>query len=140
MITAFRDANAIFAVTDFWSHVLDPANHVKAQQLGKSINEYAYDLEVRQGMNIAVAAAASSTLQTLENFVYSTLSNAKRWSKGKYTWVYHFDSKAAVVEYVTEKYPQLDAKMSTLQVGEYATNWKMMPILGPRKVNGYRST
>jgi len=80
-------------------------------------------------------AAAASTLGTLERFVYSALSNAKKWSKGKYTWVYHFDSKAAVVEYVKEKYPQLDAKMSTLQVGEYATNWKKMPILGPQKVS-----
>ncbi|MCJ1250688.1 hypothetical protein MMC30_007916 [Trapelia coarctata] len=132
LIAAFKGANAIFAVTDFWTHI-DPANNAKAEQAGKTINEYAYDLEVRQGMNIADAAAATSTLQTLEKFVYSALSNAKKWSKGKYTWVYHFDSKAAVVEYVKEKYSQLDAKMSTLQVGEYATNWKKMPILGPQK-------
>lgn len=84
-------------------------------------------------MNVADAAAAS-TLQTLERFVYSALSNVKKWSKGKYTWVYHSDSKPAVVKYVKEKYLQLNAKMSKLQIGEYASNWKMMPILGPQKV------
>lgn len=36
-------------------------------------------------MNIADAAMAASTSETLERVVYSALSNAKKCSKGKYT-------------------------------------------------------
>lgn len=42
-----------------------------------------------------------------------------------------------VVEHIKEEYPQLDAQMSTLQVREYATTWKKMPILGPQKARSH---
>ena len=135
LTSAFEGATAVFAVTDFWAGFADPSNHAKAAQAGQTINEYAYDIEVRQGMNIAEAAAAGSTLRTLERFVFSSLSDVRKWSKGKYTWVYHFDSKARVVELVKERYPELDKRMSTLQIGEYVTNWKKFAGLGPRKVS-----
>lgn len=90
-------------------------------------------------MNIAKAAAASSTMRTLERFVYSSLSDARKWSGGKYTWVYHFDAKAEVVKKIKGEFPALAERMSTLQIGEYATNWKTLPSLGPQKV-GERSS
>ena len=73
-------------------------------------------------------------MKTLDRFVYSALSDAKRWSKGKYKSVYHFDSKAQVVEYVKRVHPDLDAKMSTVQIGEYAENWRKFESLAPKKV------
>jgi len=57
-------------------------------------------------------------------FIWSTLSHTKKWSKGKYTGVYHFDSKAAVVDYINEQIPELAKKMSLLQMGLFLTNWK----------------
>lgn len=86
------------------------------------MREWCYELEVRQGKNIA--DAASSVVDGLDLFVWSTLSHASKWSKGKYTGVYHFDSKAVVVEYTKEKYPALNGKTSLLQLGLFVTNWK----------------
>jgi len=89
------------------------------------------DLEVQKGKNIAVAAAG---VDTLERLVFSLLSNARKWSKGKYTWVYHFDSKARVAEYIAEALPELNKKMSILQVGLFATNWKIS-LFTPQEVS-----
>ena len=43
--------------------------------------------------------------------------------------MYHFDSKALVVEYIREKMPELSEKMSVLQCGSYMSNFGagMMP-------------
>ena len=133
LIPAFTGATAIFAVTDFWAPMFSPEtnSHLKPSQ---TLNEYCYDLELQQGRNIANAAAAESTMKTLKRFVYSSLSDAKRWSGGKYTWVYHFDAKAKVVEYVRQEQTELSERMSTVQIGEYADNWAKFPMLAPQKV------
>jgi hypothetical protein len=68
-------------------------------------------------------------------YIFSSLSAAKKWSKGKYTWVYHFDSKAAVYDYIQETHPALAKKMSTVQIGSYADNWKMLGMTAPRKAD-----
>ena len=130
--TAFRGAYAIFAVTDFWAGFRNPANHTLAAEAGLLINEYAQIMEVSQGKRIANAAEATEGLQ---RFVYSALSDTRKWSGGKYQWIYHFDSKAKVVEYVRETLPDLAAKMSTVQICFYATNWKLLPVFGPQKVD-----
>ena len=52
----------------------------------------------------------------------SAVCNVKRLSKGKYNWVYHFDSKAEAVEYVQETYPELATKMSVVHIGVYMNN------------------
>ena len=131
LIKAFQGAHAIFAVTDFWAHIHDPQSMEKLKP-GQLLNEYACDAEIQQGKNIA-NAAATLVDTTLELFIWSTLSNVKKWSKGKYTHVYHFDGKAAVTEYIEAELPKLAAKMSTLQVGLYLSNWKM-PAFAPQKV------
>lgn len=139
--SAFRGANAIFAVTDFWAPFYNPATKALLAP-GQTINEYCYELELRRAMNIAKAAAEN--LGTVERFIFSSLSNAKEWSKGKYTWVYHFDSKAEAARRIKQELPELAARMSLLQVGLYATNWKsgmgafhkvclsLVPFYGPR--------
>ena len=127
---AFKGAHAIFGVTDYWGPFLDPANTAKVKP-EQTINEYCYELEVQRGKNIALAAAG---VDTLERFVFSSLSDAKKWSKGKYTRVYHFESKAKVVEYIMDELPELDKKTSFVQVGWYLANWKL-PAFQTQKVS-----
>ena len=128
LISAFKGANAIFGVTDFWHPAQDPANQAKLKP-GQTINEFAYDYEVQQGKNIADAAA---TVESLEMFVFSSLSKTKYWSKGKYTHVYHFDSKAHVVDYIKQELPKLWEKTSIFQPAMFMTNWRSG--LSPTKV------
>lgn len=130
LTAAFSGAHAIYAITDFWQPYFNPANREKLKE-GQILNELCFDLEVQQGKNIANAAAK---VETLERYVCSSLSNVQKWSKGKYTWVYHFDGKAKVVEYINDELPKLAAKMSVLQIGLYATHWQTAPFLAPQKV------
>lgn len=84
-------------------------------------------------MNIAAAAADPGVLRTLERFVMSNLSDASKWSGGKYTTVYHFDSKAEMIRLTRQRHPEVAARMSTLQIGHYVTNWKQFAKLAPQK-------
>lgn len=118
---AFKGANVIFGLTDFWSPFHDPVTYTRLAQ-GQTINEYCYDLELQRGLNIAKAAA--TTIATIDHFIISVLSYAKEWSKGKYTWVYHFDSKAEAARRIQKDYAELAARMSLLQVGPSVTNWR----------------
>ena len=90
---------------------------------GQSINEYCYNLELQQGKNVADAA---TTVENLDRFILSAVGDVKKLSKGKYTEVYHFDSKAQIVEYVRSKHPSLAVKMSVVQIGVYMSNWKLI--------------
>lgn len=98
---------------------------------GQNVREMSYDLEYQQGKNIADAVA--SVVSGLELFIWSSLSNSTKWSGGKYKGVYHFDSKADVVDYINEKYPLLAQKMSILQMGLFVTNWKWGGVAVPWK-------
>lgn len=84
-------------------------------------------------MNIAAAAADPSVIQTLERFVMSSLSEATKWSRGKFTKIYHFDSKAEMTRLTRERHPEVADRMSTLQMGHYVTNWKQLARLAPQK-------
>jgi hypothetical protein len=70
----------------------------------------------------------------LERFVWSSLTAAREISHGKYTWVYHFDSKADAAKYMKEEHPELWKKTSRVQVGFYATNHSTLPFMRPQKV------
>lgn len=133
LVTAFTGAKAIFAVTDFWTHLRDGSNVQTAQATGVSINEFAYQREVQQGKNIAVAANNPTVAKTLERLVFSSLSDTKKWSNGKYTHNYHFDSKAHIVSYIVNNLPDLARKMSTVHIGHYVTNWRS-GVMRPRKL------
>ncbi len=93
----------------------------------QQINQLDCDREYQQGTNIIDAAASVSP--SLEWFVLLTLWETKKWSKGKYTWNYHFDGKAEMVHYLKNTHPDLAAKTSYLQVGVYMLNWQLGPTL-----------
>jgi hypothetical protein len=124
MIAAFQGANVVFGVTDFWAPFFNP-KVIDNLPPGQLINQYCYDLELQYGKNIADAVATIADT-TLEHYIWSSLSDVKKWSDGKYTWVYHFDSKAHVYDYIKETLPNLAQKTSSVQIGHYADNWKKM--------------
>jgi hypothetical protein len=108
---AVTGANVVFGNTAYPSEI---ATNAGSQQ-------QAHDIEFKQGQNIADAV---STVGTLELFIWSSLSKSSKWSKGRYMKVWHFDSKAHVVDYIHETHPSLAKKMSILQMGLFANNWK----------------
>lgn len=120
--SAFQGASVIFGNTAF-SNVL--AMHTEADvaklKEGQTVRNWCFETEVRQGKNIVDAVAS---VDNLDLFVWSTLSHASKWSKGKYKGVYHFDSKAVVVDYINNVYPKVAKKTSFLQMGLFVTNWK----------------
>jgi hypothetical protein len=132
---AFAGATAIFAVTDFWGPfmALVQSHERQSRELkpGQTVNAWAYEHELAQAKAIADAAAQ---VPGLERFVWSSLTAAREISHGKYTWVYHFDSKADAAEYMRGKHPELWKKTSRVQVGFYATNHSTLPFMRPQKV------
>ncbi|KAJ4185569.1 hypothetical protein NW767_012881 [Fusarium falciforme] len=126
---AFKDANTIFAVSNFWALYGDPASKNKAKP-GQPLNVWAGEHETEQLKNVIDVAAK---VPTLERFVLSSLSNATKWSGGKYTHVYHFDSKAKAAEYAKETYPELWAKTSIYQAGMFLSNF-VSPMGRPTQV------
>ena len=142
MEAAFRGADAIFGVTDFWQFPKDPKTHQLAAAQNITWNEACYLQELQQGKNIidAAAAVAASIDGKFDRLVLSSLADVKKVSAGKYTWAYHFDSKAHYVQYLKDKaetdpaYKALLEKTSYLQIGYYMDYWKITPVLTPRKV------
>ena len=128
LISAFHGANVIFATTDFWTIYKDPASQGKVPP-GKTLNEWAYEVEIQQGKNIADAAAAVMG-STLELFVYSSLQNTRKFSNYKYKWIYHFDSRAAIADYIAEQQPLLNKKTYLYIPGCFVNNMEsfMRPI------------
>ncbi|SPJ80074.1 related to nitrogen metabolic regulation protein nmr [Fusarium torulosum] len=121
---AFEGANAIFAVSDFWGLYGNPANKDKPKP-GQPLNAWAAEYETQQLKNVIDAIAK---VPTLERFVLSALTNVAKWSNGKYTHVYHFDSKAYAAEYAQEKYPELWEKTSIFQPGFFLSNYTSNPL------------
>jgi hypothetical protein len=114
-------------VTDFWKPFFNPVNQAHAEEQGKSIGQYAYELEFEQGKNIVDAVAREVHSLDDVGFIASTLCSAKELSKGKYQELYHFDSKANVFPtYLQDKYPALAHKTSYLHTGYFFTSWRFM--------------
>ncbi|KAI9690055.1 MAG: hypothetical protein M1820_010054 [Bogoriella megaspora] len=132
LVPAFEGATAIFSNTDYFSHLRD-ALASKDVSAGRTPNKYAFDREIEQSLNIAEVAASPEVLKTLEHFVFSSLSDATKWSHGKYTGVYHNDCKAETIRATQTQFPKLAARMSTLQVGHYIRNWQVSPAMAPQK-------
>ncbi|KAK0746900.1 hypothetical protein B0T18DRAFT_326512 [Schizothecium vesticola] len=125
---AFSDASAIFSVTQYWEPFFRPDCRAAAAALGVSCRRYAYDVEVRQGRNIADAAAGVAEGLEENGFWVSTLSSARECSGGRMTEVYHFDGKADVFpRYVDEWWPELARKMSCVHTGYFMTSWGILP-------------
>ncbi|KAL0933924.1 uncharacterized protein CTRU02_210723 [Colletotrichum truncatum] len=124
LAAAFEDANAIFAVSDFWGLYGDSSSKEKAKP-GQPLNAWAGEHETLQLKGVIDAAAR---VPTLERFVLSSLANVTKWSGGKYTHVYHFDSKANAAEYGQERYPDLWKKTSIFQAGFFLSNYVSNPM------------
>ncbi|KAJ5797950.1 nitrogen metabolic regulatory protein [Penicillium pulvis] len=125
---ALKDANVIFSVTNYWEPFFRADCRQKASELGISPARFAYDVEYQQGKNIADAAAATCDTLDHNGFLVSTLSHAARSSQGKFTELYHFDSKADIFPfYVEEKYPDLAARMSCIQTGYFYSSFNILP-------------
>lgn len=124
----FKGASLVFSVTDFWKPFFNPVNQARAKEQGKSIGQYAYELELEQGKNIVDAVAREVDSLDDVGFIVSTLCSAKKLSKGKYQELYHFDSKADVFPtYLQDNYPELVQKTSYLHTGYFFTSWQFMP-------------
>lgn len=120
---AFSGANAIFAMTDFFQHLFtDPSTMERAQREGKKPGAIAAERDTSQGNNIVRAAAKH--VATLDRLVFSTLSDASKWSNGEIQELYHFNSAAETTRYLKTEFPELAKKTSYLQLGNFLTNWK----------------
>lgn len=134
----FYGANAIFAVTDFWQPFFEKYATLKTSS-DRATGEYAYDVEVARG-KVIVDAAAKALQQEgkLEILVWSGLPPVRERSAGKYTYVYHFDARAAVTKYIVDTYPELNKKTSILYMGFYCNNLIKYPGLqGPKLVRRF---
>lgn len=136
---AFAGASVIFSVTNYWEPFFRPECRAKARELGVTCRRYAYDVEYRQGKNIADATA--TVVDTLDDngFLASTLSHAGKCSNGKIRDLYHFDAKADIFpDYVAAAHPALAAKMSCIQTGFFTSSHRILPDSYFKKVS-YRA-
>ncbi|RDW84059.1 uncharacterized protein DSM5745_04385 [Aspergillus mulundensis] len=119
LISAFAGSHAIFAVT------------TPFESLPKLGIEKAMAAETEAGINLAKAAAATSTL---EHYIWSTLPDSKRIS-GRSVSVPYYASKRAVDEFIKTNLKGLWAKTTFLWIGCYASNMGV-PLYHPSPVYG----
>lgn len=131
LLNAFREANAIFIVSDFWG-IYGALVQQEKDAIEKPLNLLAGETELQQLKN---AIDAASQVPGLERFILSTLSNVTKWSRQKYTHVHHFDFKARASAYVEEAHPELWAKTSLFQAGLFLNTYLESPNFMPRKVS-----
>lgn len=125
---AFKGVNVIFSVTNYWEPFFRSDCRTKAEELSITCRKYAYDVEYRQGKNIADAAATVVDTLDVNGFLVSTLSHAAKCSNGTYKELYHYDAKADIFPgYVRENYPSLAAKASWIQTGYFNTSHRLLP-------------
>lgn len=134
---AFEGSHAIFVVTDYVSNLQrasgDETLKAKAEELGKTIEAYAGDLEAAQGISAARAASHPRVLATLEKYIFSTLPGVTKGSGGQFTHAYEFDAKAEAEGYIRGNLVQLEQRMSTVICGNYLENWPYINALAPQK-------
>ncbi|KAJ5653015.1 hypothetical protein N7490_000018 [Penicillium lividum] len=106
LLKAFQGVTVVFCLTNYWEPLLE---------LGRTKSG---ELEQKQLINIANAAAKTSTLQ---HYIFSSLPHAAEISKGQLK-VPHFDFKAEVEDYIKQKLPELAEKTTYLWCGWYASN------------------
>ncbi|KAK5155039.1 hypothetical protein LTS14_005994 [Recurvomyces mirabilis] len=122
---AFKDATVIFAYTA-GSEILQSSNlipKVMSGELKPPVGQYAYEIEVQQGKNVADAAA---TIPTLHRLVWSSLTDVRGRSGGKYVQAYHLDSKYTVWQYMRDL-PALKDKASAVLMGGFMDNLANTP-------------
>ncbi|KAK3312573.1 hypothetical protein B0H66DRAFT_401159 [Apodospora peruviana] len=112
---AFAGSHIIYGVTNFF----EPFASLNSP-------EKAMEVEVQQGINLALAAASTPTL---EHYIWSTLPDAKAVSGGKYL-VPHFEGKIRIDNYIRNEQPALLAKTSFFWVTFYHSNLQF-PMFTP---------
>ena len=113
----------IFSMTDFWETYFSKFPSL-SKISDRATGEYAKGIEIQRGKNLV--DAAEQVLKEdgiLELFIYSTLPPFKDISGGKYTYIYHYDGKAVVSEYLKSK-KDLWARSSLFNAGFYTSNIK----------------
>ncbi|RDW92223.1 hypothetical protein BP5796_01617 [Coleophoma crateriformis] len=139
--TVFRGAHVIFAMTDFWQPFFASFAEL-SQKSDRATGEHAYGVEVTRGKTIVDAAAKVLEEDgTLERFIWSSLPPMKKLSGGKYTYIYHFDAKAEVADYIRDKQPKLWERTSLLNMGFYTSNMikygGLMGVAKDKETGGY---
>lgn len=130
---AFIGATAIFLATDFWTIFKQKETREKAAASGTFLPILCHQQEVQQGLNAVEAATDPEVLRSLRRFVFSTLTPITKLSGGKYTHVYHFDSKAKIEEHIRKNVPELAKILGTFVMGVFAENWLAPGFLSPQK-------
>ncbi|KAJ7431248.1 NAD(P)-binding protein [Mycena galericulata] len=106
---AFAGADYAFLVTNFWEH-LDA------------------DREIAEGKLLIDAAKAAD----VAGIVWSGLPSFTKLSGGKYTHIWHFDSKAAVTAYGR----QAGVPLVDVQAGSYGSNFLRPPFAPVKQTDG----
>jgi NAD(P)-dependent dehydrogenase (short-subunit alcohol dehydrogenase family) len=121
LIAAFDGADYIFAYTDFGSILLSSLvmGKFESGEITAPVGAECFKIELQQGKNIADAAA---TISGLRRLIWSSLPHVANVSAGKYTQVFHFDSKAASYQYMLSL-EGLQGKVSAVHMGAFATNF-----------------
>ncbi|KAI0473693.1 NMRAL1 protein [Xylariaceae sp. FL0804] len=101
LVKAMQGSDTVFAVTNYWEKP-DMA------------------LEEQQGRNLADAAKETG----VKHYIWSSLEDVTKLSKGVLSNVYHFDSKAHVEEYVRS----LGVPATFFQPGYYMANMSSAPF------------
>ncbi|KAH7395562.1 hypothetical protein BKA64DRAFT_61705 [Cadophora sp. MPI-SDFR-AT-0126] len=107
LIKAFEGSTAIFGLTNFFEH------------FPKVAPDAAIALEVKQGQNLANAAAKTPTLK---HYIWSTLSDSEKITNGQIS-VPHHQGKAQIDAFIKAN-EVLYAKTTFLWVGAYAQNFE----------------
>ncbi|KAK6435348.1 hypothetical protein LTR95_008463 [Oleoguttula sp. CCFEE 5521] len=128
--SAFKNANYIYAYTDFGSIMGDCMGRFAKGEVSAPIGLEANKIEQQHGRNIADAAAG---VPELERLVFSYQASVETLSKGKYTKSYHFEAKASIAKYMLA-HEGLRGKVSLCQLGVFNTNAVKLPdFFGIRK-------
>ncbi|KAJ8115546.1 hypothetical protein OPT61_g2833 [Boeremia exigua] len=111
---AFEGANVIYAMTDFWQ-------------------EMSFDIEYKQGTDIANIAVE---LPSLVHFIWASLPDGHAISEGKFKNILHWQSKAAVTDYIRSSKPALWEKTTAILFPNYFENCKTQPGFYLPKADG----
>ncbi|KAL9094128.1 MAG: hypothetical protein Q9165_003543 [Trypethelium subeluteriae] len=98
--SAFEGVHIIYAMTDFWQTM-------------------SADAEYQQGKTVA---DISDDLPGLEHFIWASLPDAKKISNGKFANVLHWQSKAAVTQYIRTQKLKLWTKTTVILFPNYFEN------------------
>ncbi|EMC99780.1 hypothetical protein BAUCODRAFT_30183 [Baudoinia panamericana UAMH 10762] len=120
---AFKGANAVFGLTQFWDYIL---------QLGQ---KGAGEKEYQQMLNIATAAQHT---EGLEHFILHSLPAGEKVTDGK-AFCAHTDYKDHAVDEMKKSMPELMKKTTFLWMGFFSSNlWTMLrPVEIPHTYGGH---